>query len=180
MMAALIAAVIVLGVFGVLNLVFCLGIIRRLREHTELIENMGRGGNTDLILSAGATIGAFSTSTVDGAEVSNAALTGPTLAAFFSPGCGPCELERPEFVALAATYPRDRVLAVVTGVDDEAAAPLVAELRGIATVVREADDGPVQQAFGVGGYPTFALVEPNGLVVAGGLRVASLPTPVPA
>lgn len=178
-MAALVAAVVLLGVFSVLNTMFCLGIVRRLREHTELIAKLGHGGHSDLILSAGATIGPFSASTVDGAEVSNAALTGPTLVAFLAPGCGPCEQEQPEFVALAAAHPRDRVLAVVTGLDDAAAAPLVAELRGIATVVREDDGGPVQQAFGVSGYPTFALVEPNGVVVAGVARVASLPTPVP-
>lgn len=179
-MAALVAAVVVLGLFCVLNAVFCLGIIRRLREHTELIEKLGHGGHSDLILPAGKTIGAFTASTLDGMEVSNESLTDPTLVAFFSPGCGPCEEERPKFVELAATHPRDRVLAVVAGSDEEAAAAAVADLLAVATVVREDDGGPVQRAFEVGGYPAFALVESTGTVVAGVTRVAELPAPVPA
>jgi thiol-disulfide isomerase/thioredoxin len=177
--AALVAAVVVLGLLCVLNAVFCLGIVRRLREHTELLEKLAHGGQTDLILSAGVPVGAFTASTVEGAAVSEAALAGPTLVAFFAPGCGPCTDERPKFAALATTHPRDRVIAVVTGLDDEAAAPLVAELRDLAAVVREDDGGPVQQAFGVGGYPTFALVE-SGVVIASGTRVADLPVSVPA
>lgn len=172
-MAALIAAVVVLALFCVLNAVFCLGIVRRLREHTELLDKLGRGGQTDLIHAEGTPVGAFTASTVDG-EVASV----PTVAAFFAPGCGPCAEERPKFVAFAAAYPRERVLAVVTGLDDEAAAPLVAALRDVATVVREDDGGPVQQAFGVGGYPTFALVE-AGVVTASGTRVAALPESVP-
>ena len=171
---------VVLGLFCVLNAVLCLGIIRRLREHSELIAKLGdHGGHGDLILSAGATVGAFLAATVDGGEVSDTTLTEPALVAFFAPGCGPCTEERPKFAELAATQPRDRVLAVVTGLDDEAAAPLVAALRDIAMVVREDDGGPVQQAFGVGGYPTFALVEAGNVVTASGTRVAELPASVP-
>jgi thiol-disulfide isomerase/thioredoxin len=178
-MAALVAAVVVLGLFCVLNAVFCFGIVRRLREHTELLDKLAGGGQSDLIVGAGASVGDFTASTVDSVAVSGTTLAGPTLVAFFAPGCGPCTEERPKFAALAATHPRDRVLVVVTGLDDEAAAPLVAELRDLAGVVREDDGGPVQQAFGVGGYPTFALVE-SGVVVASGTRVADLPVSVPA
>lgn len=181
-MAGLIAAVVVLGLFCVLNAVFCLGIVRRLREHTELIGKLGKGSAEDLILGAGATAADFTASTVDGDRVSRDALGEPTLVAFLMPGCAPCTIEGPKFVAMAADHPggRERVLAVVVGSDDDEAAPVVAELRNVATVVREEDGGPVQKAFAVTGFPAFALVAQGGVLLAGENMVNQLPAPVPA
>ncbi|WP_433380522.1 hypothetical protein [Streptosporangium sp. CA-115845] len=41
----------------------------------------------------------------------------------------------------------------------------------MATVVVESDRGPVQQAFGVSGFPAFVLVE-EGVVAASGYELA--------
>jgi thiol-disulfide isomerase/thioredoxin len=177
-MAVLVAAVVLVGVLGVVNLLFCFGIVRRLREHTEILNGMS--GGSALILAAGETVGDFTGVSLGGTVVSREAIAAPTLVAFLSPGCGPCEAELPAFLDAARAYPAGNVVAVVCGGDDTAAAPVVDAVGTVAQVLREADSGPVQEAFAVRGYPSFALLEPGGLVRAAELRVGSLPAPATA
>lgn len=165
-MAFLVAVVVFLGVLCVLNLVFTFGVVRRLREHTQILDRLGDGGHAKVMLASGETVGAFSASTVDGTVVSRDGLTGPLLVGFFSASCAPCKAALPRFVDNAKQHPggREHVLAVVVTQDDEIAAPYVAELSEVAMVVREADNGPTAQAFGVVGFPAFAMVGPDGVV----------------
>jgi hypothetical protein len=179
-MTVLVAAVVLVGVLGAVNLLFCLGVIRRLREHTEILDSIGdgHGGGRDLILPAGETAAEFAAVSLGGRPVSRASLAGPTLVAFFSPGCAPCTEQLPHFVDLARTHSPEQVLAVVCGPGD--AAPLVGPLSEVAEVVREEATGPVQEAFAIRGYPSFAVVEPGGLVRQSAQRVDGLPALSPA
>ncbi|MGY0233972.1 TlpA family protein disulfide reductase [Longispora urticae] len=176
-MAFLAAAVILVGVLAALNLFLTFGVIRRLREHTRTLEELAGGGHGDIMLAAGGAIGAFTATTTTGTTVSDTALSGPTLVGFFSPTCEPCKERLPQFVEYTRSFD-GRVLAVAVGPDAEVT-DLVASLRQVADVVVETDDGPVNKAFGVSGYPALCLVE-DGVVVASGYQIDALPVPVPA
>lgn len=167
------AAVVLFGLLTSLNVALTVGVIRRLREHTtELAALRNRGGDVggDVALPTGETVGSFTAADTDGRQVDLATLGDRPLVGFFSPSCEPCKERLPHFVEYAATRSggRDNVLAVVVGSVTETA-DVVAGLRTVATVVVEPDQGPVQKAFGVTGFPAFVLVE-NTQVAASGFN----------
>ncbi|MGW5696626.1 hypothetical protein ACWEWX_38805 [Streptomyces asiaticus] len=155
-MSFLIAAVVFVGSLGALNLVLMIGVIKRLREHTERLSAF-RPRTTDI--EVGTEIGAFRTVTVDDEPLAQESLADDTLVAFFSPTCGPCKTSLPSFVAHARGLAggRNRVLATVVG-DADAAAPFVAELSPVARVVVESPAGTVSTAFGTRAFPTLLRV----------------------
>jgi hypothetical protein len=166
----LVAAVVVVGALGLVNLLFSFGVIRRLREHTETLSVLRQGGGipSGPMLDAGATIGDFTTRTVDGELVTLGDLDTMTLVGVFSPECSSCEKRVEPFLAYAATHPggRGRTLAVVVGTTD-ATQSYVRRLTPRARVVVEEADGEMSEAFGVRGYPAFALID-GGQVRASG------------
>ncbi|MEV6520421.1 TlpA disulfide reductase family protein [Longispora sp. NPDC051575] len=176
-MAILAAAVILVGLLTALNLFLTFGVIRRLREHTRTLEQVAGGHQGDIMLAAGTAIGAFAATTTTGTTVTDATLNGPTLVGFFSPTCEPCKERLPQFLEYARSFD-GRVLAVAVGPDADVA-DLLTSLRPVADVVVETDDGPVNKAFGVSGYPALCLVD-DGVVVASGYQIEALPVPVPA
>ncbi|MGW4638166.1 redoxin domain-containing protein [Sphaerisporangium sp. NPDC004334] len=167
-MSFLVAAVILVGVLCVLNLILMVGVIKRLREHTELLSGMdGRGGLRPSI-GVGDEVGPFSASTVDGTELSRASVTDDTVVAFFSPNCQPCREKLPRFVEYSRSLPRgrDQAVAVVISSDPGEAIDFTTKLSPAAVVVVEAPDGPVSKAFEVKAYPTLLRVAPaNGRLV---------------
>jgi hypothetical protein len=168
MAGLLTAAVVVVGVIGVLNLLLTFGVIRRLREHTELIGTGGAGANTvSTMRRVGESIAPFDATTVAGDAISRDGLSGVTLIGVFGVGCEACEEKLPKFVDFAGSFPggRQQVLAVVAARgDDAAAARYVDELAPVANVVSESDRGPVLTALGVDGYPAFGIVDADGVV----------------
>jgi thiol-disulfide isomerase/thioredoxin len=176
-MAALTIAV---GLLGLVNLLFLFGVVRRLREQTEILDKLGEqilAGGNKVMLEAGSTVAAFRAETVDGERVGLDDET--TLVGVFSPGCSACERQLDAFAGYAAEYPggRSRTLVVVAGAEADAA-PYADRLRQSARVVVEPDGGPVSRALGVSGFPAFALVDGDRVRVSG-YEVASLrPEPV--
>lgn len=180
-MAVVVAALVLLGALTLFNLVLILGVLRRLREHSERLGLGGGqagtvGGAADLGLEVGARPGAFQVTAVDGREVTSAMLDGPALVGFFAEGCAPCKDWLPRFTEAARAAGRivesngtgvPRVLAVVANAGAQPSA-LVAELRsGLddeAFVVREELGGPVSQAFKVLGYPALCRLAADGTV----------------
>lgn len=158
------------------NLVFTMGVIRRLREHTALIAE-----NKRPVPSMGDIPGDFTAQTSDGEPISQGTLALPVLMAFLTTGCQPCEEAIPHFLAYAADYPggRDHVIAVVTGPAHETP-EYVALLSEAARVVVEDPDGPVQRAFGVKGSPAFGILDRSGIIQVATRRVEDLPALVPA
>lgn len=167
----------VVGVIALLNLLLTFGVIRRLREHTEQLARVATPA-ADAILPVGARIGEFSVTATDGEPISSDRLAGRTLVGFFSPGCPACEVLLPAFVEYAATVPggRQRVLAVVAGGSDDAAAHVEA-LRGCARVVRAGYDDEVMKAFGVRAFPGVCMVEADGTIAIAGADLTSFPEP---
>ncbi|MDO3687525.1 TlpA disulfide reductase family protein [Micromonospora sp. C28ISP2-4] len=182
-MAYLAAAVIVVGIIGLLNLVLALGVIRRLREHTVRLTALeaghGHGHSDGIMLGAGSAVQPFQAVTEDGVTVTRDGLAGPTLVAFFSPDCTPCRERMPQFIRYAAEHPggRDRVVGVVVS-DRAAAGEYVAALSPVARVVVESDGGPLCTAFGVQGFPAISLIDESGVVVASGSLIEDLSAPV--
>jgi hypothetical protein len=167
------AVVVALSLLGLGNLVITVTVVRRLNEHTGVLDRLA--GEPPLVTRpVGATVDEFAAVATDGTAVASGRLAPPTLVGFFSPGCGPCHERLPEFVARARRVPAGRALAVVAGAGN-AAAELVTELAGAATVVLEPPDGPVARAFGVRGFPAFALLGDGGRIEATGTELTALP-----
>ena len=178
-MAYLAAAVAIVGALCVLDLVLTLGVIRRLRDHTERLSTMVGAGDgphdPDMMLPKGSTVDGFSAVTVDGEAVALELIDGPTLVGFFSPTCEPCKEHAPQFTEFAAAMPggRSRVLAVVVG-EGAAAEEFAGTLAGAARVVVEPNRGPLSRAFRVDGFPAVGLVDEHGVVLDSGHRVDRL------
>lgn len=170
-MLFLIAAVILIGALCTLDLVLTLGVVKRLREHTEMLAK----ASGPSVISVGEEIGDFTAATVDDEPLSRELLGHDTIVAFFSPSCRPCQEKLPAFVEYARGLPGGRAqgLAVVAGDADEAAA-FVAELGPVVRVVVEGAEGPVGTAFQVNAYPTVLRVSPDdaGRIVVTANQVA--------
>jgi len=185
-MPVLVAAVVVIGLLCVIDLLLTLGTIRRLREHTDLLTRLASAldgtatrARSDPKPMVGTEIGPFTAVTTAGEILDAAALPADTLIAFFDPGCAPCEDLRPDFLRYAAGRPggRDRVVAVVNARPDEVVPPgRIAELDAVARVVVGPAAEAVRTAFDVHGWPTLCTVA-DGRITASGTDLAALRTP---
>lgn len=176
------AAIAIVGVIGLLNLLLTMAVIRRLREHTDLISRSGQQfpEQGDITRQAGARVDDFRVTTVDDRPVTRDGLRDGMLVAFFSPRCPSCEEQKPAFLEYAAGMPggRDDVVAVVLGSPEEVAG-LVSQLQGVAQIVVEANvDGEMSSAFDLRGYPAFCLMGQDGVIAVTGFRVDVLPEAV--
>jgi hypothetical protein len=179
-MVYLAVAVAVVGVLGLVNLVFILGVVRRLREYEQLLS--GGGGDSDRVaLAESTTVGEFMATTTAGEQVSEMSLTGRTLVAFSSVSCGPCRQLLPTLVSRAAEWEggRANVLTVVVGGGKESA-EFVEQLEPVAQVVVEPERGPVSTAFAVRGFPAYLVVGADGTVQASGYSLNQVLDRVPA
>ncbi len=178
-MSFTVALVILVGLLTVLNLGLTVGVIRRLREHTERLSGKAavRSSGPKVIAQPGDHAQSFAAVTVDGESVSDAELVGaPTLVGAFAYGCTSCEERRPAFVEFAKRFPggRDRVLAVLVGGEDDLTAER-AMLEPVARLVLQAEPGTgMTAALGVKGYPAFAVFGADGAVLSSGTDVADL------
>ncbi len=178
-MRYLAAAVVLVGLLCSIDLILTLGVIKRLREHGEVLSR--RGPWMSAILPAGSMVSPFTAVTTDGGRVSRDLLVAGTLVGFFTPGCTSCERQLSGFVGSAGLLPdgRRRALAVVVA-DDEAAAAMVRLLSQAAHVVVEAPFGPVAAAFQVATFPAFCLLDEHHAVVASGADLEAIPAATPA
>ncbi|MET8221600.1 TlpA family protein disulfide reductase [Streptomyces hirsutus] len=156
-MPVLIAVVVLVGMLCTLNLVLTLGVIKRLREHTEIL---GSVQGDPVRLEVGQEVGEFDTSTILGEPLMRDLLSGPILFGFFSPTCEPCRDKLPRFVEYARQQPggRSSVIATVVG-DADAAAEFVTELSQVAHVVVEDPEGAMGTALGIRAFPSVLRAE---------------------
>lgn len=180
----LIALVVLVGAVAVLNLLLTVGVIRRLRQHTEKLTNLPVPDGTapSVMPGAGEQVDDFTATTDDGQPVSRDLLSGQTLIGVLSPSCSACEERLPEFLVRAKEFPggRGQVLAVLAG-EREETAEYRERLAPVARLVIEPLlDGPVAAALKVQGYPAFAVLDSTGTVVASGHDPHQLRLPAPA
>jgi hypothetical protein len=174
-MPFLAAAVIIVGILCVLDLVLTFGVIRRLREHTELLAGHRRPVEPPVIkLASGQMPTPFAALTTDGRE-----MTGPEglrLAGFFASWCPTCPERVAPFIEYVRAHQirRDQVLAVLLSGDDGPPAYL-GQLAEIAQLSVQEGDGTTTKAFGVSGYPAFCLLDKDGAVIASAFDPAALP-----
>jgi hypothetical protein len=164
-MSILAAAVVVLTVLVVVDLVLTTAVIRRLRTYESGGGSVGAPPET-IDLAVGAEVPEFA-----GDGVDRAALHGRrTLVGFFSTTCQPCTTEAAELVRrepglTAAGITAVPVLMMNGGTDPNG---LAAVLAGAGPVVAEPPGGAVATAFGAKATPSYVLVDPDGRVAAKG------------
>ncbi|MGH3932359.1 MAG: TlpA disulfide reductase family protein [Pseudonocardiaceae bacterium] len=179
-MTLLSVAVTLVAVLCLVDLVLTLGVVRRLRDHSERLALLqGFRSDEDAIRKPGGVVDPFTATSTTGEAVSFDDLAEPTLVGFFAPDCPSCEEKLPSFVSYAKAFPggKLRTLAVVAGEAGEV--KYRRTLAEVATVVVERELGPVQKAFGTTGFPAFAVVV-DGVIVQSSHDVADLPEHQPA
>jgi thiol-disulfide isomerase/thioredoxin len=176
-MAFIIAALTFVGALCVINLVLTLGVVRRLRQHSELLSGKSQSLTSpgDAMLPVGRTPSEFEATTMNGQTVSRTEIGGRTLLGFFSPECSLCRKYAPEFAAHVASLPAGerRALAVVVGREDETL-ELVASLGDGVQIVVEPTGGAVSSAYEVRGFPCLSVVTDGGTVVESDLTIDRL------
>lgn len=176
-MPILIAAVVIVGVLCLLDLLLTFGVIRRLREHTEFLRARQPFADRPVIgLDPGQAPEPFTVMTSDEVPLSYPA--GLRVAGFFASFCSACPERVAPFLAYvrANGIPRDDVLVVLLPGDD-GPPEYMSRLAEVAQVALETEDGPATKAFGVSGYPAFCLLDANGAVITSGFDPAALPAP---
>jgi hypothetical protein len=166
------------GAIGLLNLVLLLGVLRRLADRENALNEPA---NDQSVAKAGTAIGAFTATAVDGRMVTRDALTVGDVIGFFSPTCAPCIERVPEFAAYAEALAGTGVsaIAVVIG-DDAASSDMVAKLSPSAVVISATRSDGIVTAFAASGYPALYLVGEDHVIAASGHTMRVLPTLVPA
>lgn len=175
-MAYLIAATVLTGLLGGLNLLLTLGVIRKIRAGNTQTSPVGKTGMPpDAVLAPGARADDFAVTDIRGDAISRDSLHTPTLVGFFSADCDACKDQLPAFLAAARRTigARERVLAVVTPPTADTQS-LVTPLADVGRVVIEAYDGELTTAFRVRMWPAFALVDGEGNVVSSGWEMQAL------
>ncbi|MBE1492616.1 thioredoxin domain-containing protein [Plantactinospora soyae] len=169
-MMILVAVVIVCVAVTLLNLVLMLGVIRRLRDHSErLVALAETAPKPELMIGPGRRPAPFAVETIDGHRISEADLARGGLVGFFSTTCSACGEWLPRFVEAARALPAGRqgALAVVSGETEADRAEMVAQLREVALVVIERGrKEPLHDAFRITGYPAMGRLDENGTVVS--------------
>ncbi|GLX04276.1 hypothetical protein [Microbispora sp. NBRC 16548] len=173
-MPFLTALVLGVGVLCLIDLVLTVGVIRRLRAHEEML-SARPVASPSIVLPPGATIGGFSAVSTDGVHVSDETLTEPVLVGVFSPGCSACHDRLPQFAERARSFPggRGNVLAVLVGTEEEVADER-RTLEPVALVLIEEYGTGLTKALQVNGFPSLALVDVRGRIVASGTTLEDL------
>ncbi|GAB2687228.1 TlpA family protein disulfide reductase [Nocardia thraciensis] len=165
------AAIAILAVLLIFNLLITFAILRRLRTHEERLGTLGNRPAGDGLI--GQRLPSFEAVSTRGESVSGAAIVGPDrLVAFFSAGCAPCLDQAAEF----AGYPDpDRVaIVVMESASQEDQGRILAALRDSPTVIAEPAGNAVAEALGVGRFPQLVLLDQDGVIVAARHSLAML------
>lgn len=175
-MSFLVAAVVFVGALSALNLFLLLAVIRRLREHANVLRHVTA---PPAFTPPGTRLPDFTATAVTGAAAGRATFGaggGPTVVGMFSTDCSACDEHLPVFAERIRHLGRDRVVALVVGGGPKEET-FTAALADVATVVTEQRDGPMYTAFGRPPFPGFYLVDGAGVVTASAHSTDELPIP---
>lgn len=185
-MRFLIALVVLLAALGVLNLLLTFGLVRRLREHTKLLntlyEFVGVEAGIDperAGIVPGETVGEFQTTTVDGEPVGRDDLAPATVVAFLAATCDSCHEQLPDLLTYARERGRQRVLAVVDGAGGDPT-DLVERLNAAVRVVLADPESSIGSAFRIRSFPRFFVLGADGTLAAVARTVSRLPADISA
>jgi len=175
-MPVLIAAVAIVGLLCLLDLLLTFGVIRRLRQHTEYLRARQLLDATAVIsLPVGQVPGPFAAIAEDGAAIAGPA--GLRLAGFFSGTCPACPGRVAPFIdyVLANQLARREVLAIVVVGANAPSPPYLPLLAEVAQVTVQPEGNEVVKSFGIIGYPAFCLLDGDGAIAASGFDLDTLP-----
>ena len=173
-MAILSAAIVVVGLLCLTDLLLTFGVIRRLREHNEQLAHFNGADAPVSDLAVGETPAPFTARSVGGEPLSGPA--GLRMVAFFSAGCSACPERVPAFVdyVRANQIARDSVIAVIISSKPEPVS-YQEDVAAVAPVHVEPLDAGLADAFKVRGFPTFFLLDGAGSVSAYSHEPTALP-----
>ncbi|MEU6724217.1 TlpA disulfide reductase family protein [Nonomuraea wenchangensis] len=173
-------AIAAVGVLSLGNLLLILLTIRAFRSSMSKLRDTlrMRAELTDVPytgLRPGATVATATAVDVDGREIVLPSPIGSTLVGFFFPGCAPCEVLLPDFVAYAREFTTTggQVISTVFHAESTKQDRYVGLLREVSQVVVEDSEGAISAAFDSKAYPMMYVIDPNGVITAAG---ADLPT----
>ncbi|SEF94715.1 AhpC/TSA family protein [Thermomonospora echinospora] len=172
-MTIVVAAVSVLTLLVLMNLILTFGVVRKLRTYEAERVAARRGADEAPGLPVGTEIPAFTATTTAGVEVTAESLDGKlTLVGFFSTDCGACLQRVPSFIEAIRGRSAEgmRSLAVVI-VGDKGPEPLLEALPDDIHLVMEKGAGDVEVAFQASAFPWFYLVGPDRTIRGDGYEV---------
>ena len=189
-MPYLVTLVAVLVAATLLNLVLTIGVIRRLRDHTEQLAGMpgpdgfpaGFEPPARAMVPVGDRVADFTATSTEGETISREGLSGRTLVAFLSPDCPGCLDQVPHLADYAAGFPggREQVVTVLGGTEEDIEA-MRARLAPVSRIVVEPwGAGAIAEAFDMKLWPAFGLVDDDGTVIVAEGAVRELPADQPA
>ncbi|QIS20687.1 hypothetical protein [Nocardia terpenica] len=173
------AYIAVLTIIVVFQLLVTYGLVRRLRVHTDLLNEL-IDENT-LALAPGTPIPAFATHTTDGAALTDRDVRHPAAIALLEVDCPHCRTNLPDFLAYVrgAGFARENVLAVVATRDSTDPAErdaMLETLSAAATLVCESgEDAVIGTALNAQAYPTFYLTDADATITRAVHAVRRLP-----
>ena len=173
-MAILVAAIGLVGLLCLADLLLTFGVIRRLREHTEQLAGL-RGQDVPVSgLPYGATPEPFTALTASGERLHGP--DGLRVVAFFAAGCSACPERVPAFLDYLRVneVTRDAMLAVITSSQPEPVS-YQESLAEVAPVCVEPHDSGIATTFSVRAFPSFCVLDGAGSVVAFSHDLAALP-----
>ncbi|MFC9974644.1 hypothetical protein ACFVH6_27445 [Spirillospora sp. NPDC127200] len=174
-MVVLSIVIAIVGAACLLDLLLSLGVIRRLREHSEILEKLALLADGNLPVARQESISPFLATTVDGQGISPADIPDQALAAFFAADCDSCRAQAPRLAEWAKNQDldKDQILVVIDAMTADPMA-MVEVLAPVANVVIDAEGTPVTKAFPVSGFPSYCEIR-DGAVIAVHAEVGDLP-----
>lgn len=171
MTSVLLAVVIVVVGVTALNLLFTIGLVRRVREHEAQIAALGATGE-HLGIPLGAYVPNVEVLDVRAQEISPT-WPGDTVVGFFSTTCDACREHLPEYLAWASQRDRLQTICVIDGPTDDAL-EMARGADDVARLVLAPHAKALADGFAITGVPVLFQVV-AGRVLASGLRVTERP-----
>ncbi|MEW2298785.1 hypothetical protein AB0958_02190 [Streptomyces sp. NPDC006655] len=167
-MIFLAAAVVLVGLLCMFDLLLTLAVLRRLREHSE---ELGR-------LSVKPNFQTYDPQVLVGTQAPDlAGESGVRFVAFLDAHCDSCHDHAAEFAQIARAH--DDVLAFVSG-EGRQADELIALVGPGIPLVRGEEVRTQVMAIGLKAFPTFLLVRADGTIIQAVTEPGALAWPVPA
>ncbi|MER5623454.1 hypothetical protein [Streptosporangium sp. NPDC002544] len=164
-MTFLIAAVVLVGVLCVFDLLLTFAVLRRLREHTAELARLA-GGTRFAPYDPGVLVGR----TLPWTDTDTDGVDRPRLVAFFDVNCDACHEHAPQF---AVTARAQAAMAVISGAGPRAD-DLVQMVADVSSVITAERADSLVKAVGVEAFPTFLRVGPDGTIVAAQTELTTL------
>ncbi|MGW2699577.1 hypothetical protein [Streptomyces sp. NPDC001340] len=164
----LIAAVVLVGLLCVFDLLLTLAVLRRLREHSAELGRLGMRPNFQM----------YDPQVLVGTKAPElAGESGVRLVAFFDADCDSCHEHAAEFAAVARVH--DDTLAVVSGKGEQLRELLELVGPGV-PVVQGEETRTLTEAIDLRAFPTFLLVRADGTITQAVTEPGALNQPVPS